>query len=74
MSITTMGSMIVSAVIALLAGLWGRAVVKQARLERDQARQAHDAITAAGQRLDAARAANQAPVDPKKRDAFERQP
>jgi hypothetical protein len=53
---------------------WARLVVKNAKAERDRIQEAHDAIAAAGKRLETARQTSQKPIDPKKRDDFGRQP
>lgn len=63
-----------SAAIAGLAALWAMASMKALRAERDEAKAINEALDAAGQRLDAARRADRAPVDPKRRDAFEQRP
>ncbi|MCO5763749.1 MAG: hypothetical protein NHG36_19985 [Chromatiaceae bacterium] len=69
---------VIAAIGAGLAVFGFRGAAK-ARRERDQVEEAQVAIEAAAQRLQLAReaairAANQKPVDPKRRDDFEQQP
>jgi hypothetical protein len=42
--------------------------------DRDRIQDAHDALDAAGERLESARQASQKPIDPKQRKDFEGQP
>lgn len=74
MSFTMMVITGASAVIAGLAALWARASMKALRAERDEVKTINEAMDAAGKRLEAARQANQKPIDPKRRDDFEGQP
>lgn len=61
-------------IVAWLAGSCARLVYLRVKDQRDQVKIAHDALDAAGKRLEAARQANQKPIDPKKRNDFEKQP
>lgn len=67
-------AMILAGVVGILAVLWGRAILKNVKAERDSIREAHEAIDAAGRRLEAARQANQKPINAKQRNDFEGQP
>lgn len=68
--LTTVGG----AAIALLAGLLARSRYRALKEDRDRIQATHDAIDAAGQRLDAVRKAMAQPVDAKRRTDFEEQP
>lgn len=67
-------AMILAGIAGVLAILWGRATLKNVKAERDSIREVHEAINAAGRRLEAARQANQKPINPKQRNDFEGQP
>lgn len=60
--------------MAALAGLWARDRYRALKADRDRIQATHDAIDAAGQRLEAARKATVRPIDSKRRSDFEEQP
>ena len=73
-SIGTILTATVTGIAALFAGLWARRVYKDLKDDRDRVQEAHDAIEAAGKRLEEVRKAELAPIDTKLRKDFESQP
>lgn len=65
---------VAGAAATVLAGLWARDRYRALKADRDRIQATHDAIDAAGQRLEAARKAEIHPIDTKRRADFERQP
>lgn len=61
-------------IVAGLAGSCVRLIYLRVKDQRDQIKIQNDALDAAGKRLEAARQANQKPIDPKRRTDFESQP
>ena len=74
MSFSMMLSVMAGVIVAWLAGSCGWLMYRRVKDERDRIQDAHDALDAAGKRLEAARQANQNPIDPKQRKDFEGQP
>ena len=74
MSFSMMLSVMAGVIVAWLAGSCGWLVYRRVKEERDRIQDAHDALDAAGKRLEAARQANRKPIDPKQRKDFEGQP
>lgn len=73
-SIVTLLMTIASGVAALFAGLYARRVYKDIKADRDRIQETHDAIDAAGKRLDEVRKVKMISIDTKKRKEFEGQP
>jgi hypothetical protein len=74
MSFSMMLSVMAGVVVAGLAGSCGWLMYRRVKDDRDRIQDAHDALNAAGKRLEAARQANQKPIDSKQRKGFEGQP
>ncbi len=74
MSLTTILVTGFSTLAAVLTAAWARLAVKNAKAERDRIQATHDTLNEAGRRLEAARQANQKPIDPARRKDFEGQP
>ena len=74
MSFSMMLSIGAGVIMAWLAGLCGWLMYRRVKEERDRIQESHDALDAAGKRLEAVRQANQKPIDPKQRKDFDGQP
>ena len=62
-------------VATLFAGLWAAQKMRVAKEERKRLQETHDAITRAGERLEAARKTRmEQPIDTQRRTDFEKQP
>ena len=74
MSFSMMLSTGAGIIVAWLAAAWARLMYRRVKEERDRIQESHDALDAAGKRLEAVRQANQKPIDPKQRKDFDGQP
>jgi hypothetical protein len=74
MSLSMMLMTGVGIIVAWLAGSCGWLMYRRIKDDRDRIQDAHDALDAAGKRLEAARKASQKPIDLKQRKDFEGQP